>query len=188
MSIARLQYTHRHKIQIATYHRHQYCIICNAKIPFIANKKYPDKMKYPSIGRSDIKYLFLKYGLLIKRQRYYCSDPLSTDHMVTSVDDLYNKIPKTAPDSQSKLKSFNQTLIELRKELISKTIELEKKSMQIDNHVCKFKYNTLDIDGFPDFCRITKDNIANLSSTFNLRPNDLLIFFAYLARFDPHIP
>ena len=110
MSIARRQYLNRQNIQIAAHSHHTNCIICNVRIPIIAPAQYPNKHHYHRIRRSEIQQLFLKYGLMVKQRRYYCNNPPLATHNVTSIDDLYNKIPKGAMNGHSLLRSYHQAL------------------------------------------------------------------------------
>ena len=84
-----------------------------------------------------MQHLFLKYGLIIKQCRCYCNHLPITTHNVTSIDDLYDKLPKSRMNGPSLIKSHHQSLITIRNQLISKTIELKKKTAMIDEHKCK---------------------------------------------------
>ena len=179
--MSRSNYTRSNKIQIALHTRQHNCIICNYRIPSNVNKRL-----YPVISRTSVQCPFAKYGLLIKPNMRYCNDNPNHIHHVTSQDDLYNKIPKIDIDNASKLKTFHQSILEIRRILISTSVQLEKKSALLDEHKCKISFDSLDEMGCKSFCRLSRANIYNLSGLCKIKENELFIFYTYCHQFNPH--
>ena len=123
--------------------------------------------------------LFAYHGILVHRNSWYC-----TRHNVPAndVQQLYGQLLHSRPTPVHRVETFNQTLYELHRSFKRLLLENEELSRKVASP--SISLSVLSDDDVPNWCRLTRAQLTDISQTFRVDINRLFFFYTKCARND----
>ena len=158
-----------------------HCIICDAVLP--APGLFSD-----IIGRDAIIALFVDHGILLNHDRCYCNVHRHNGAVIapTNVQQLHHVIPTRQPNDDHNISTYNRSLDFIKRYqagLRDNITELEEKE---ENHQCSISIDKLSEKQIRWFCRLSRTDLINLSTTFDVDIHKLFIFYTKCYRDPPY--
>ena len=155
-------------ISVPDYHRSGQCLICGDA----ANGPHCNTT---AAVRRD---LYAYHQVLVPQDSWYCAG-----HNVPDVTQLFANVGVSEAGPLHKLNTFNRTLFELSKSYKRLLLDNEKLRREVASP--KISLAVLFDAEVPVWCRLTRAQLTDISTTFNVNINRLFFFYTKCYRNDP---
>ena len=129
------------------------------------------------ITHEELFTAYLEHQTLIQANYKICDNCLPLD---------YDTIPLSPITSRLKLSTYHRTLQNIQSHIKSKLKSHEKHIQSLQNESTFDRIRRQSPNKIKSFCRLSIENIQYLSTTYNIDPNDLFLFYTINFRNDPY--